>query len=123
MTQTEHALAMLQMRVAELWMQATGEQFVDIAMDSHVQCDRISRELSQSKLSQGQTTYTCVAGKYDMGERNCKYSGPSHTTLDEAMKEWHDLRLGTYPWGEIEIVDEYFRTTIDPADVSLRVRL
>ena len=121
MTKTEHALVLLQMRVAELWMQATGEQFVDIAMDSHVQCDRISRELSQTKLPVSTPTYTCVAGKYDMGERTCKYSGPPHATLDAAMQEWNDLRLGTYPWSEIEVDDVRFRSTLDPSDVELRL--
>lgn len=56
-----------------------------------------------------------------MGERNYKFSGNAHLTLDAAMQEWNDLRLGTYPWSEIEVGDERFRATIDPSDVELRL--
>lgn len=112
----------LLMKIHEVYLQATGEQFSDIQADPMELLDRISRELSQ-RAPAPTPTYTCVAGKYDMGERTCKYSGPSHATLDAAMQEWNDLRLGTYPWSEIEVDDVRFRSTLDPSDVALRVRL
>lgn len=110
----------LLMKIHEVYMQATGEQFSNIQADPMELLDRISRELSQRALAPT-PTYTCVAGTHDMGERNYKFSGNAHLTLDAAMQEWNDQRLGTYPWSEIEVDDERFRTTIDPFDVALRL--
>ena len=110
----------LLMKIHEVYLQATGEQFSDIQADPMELLDRISRELSQRALAPT-PTYTNVAGTYDMGERNYKFSGNAHLTLDAAMQEWNDLRLGTYPWSEIEVGDVRFRATIDPSDVELRL--
>lgn len=111
----------LLMKIHEVYLQATGEQFSNIQADPMELLDRISRELSQAKLPAPTPTYTCVAGTYDGYERNYKFIGKAHLTLDAAMQEWNDERLGTYPWSEIEVGDVRFCTTIDPSEVSLRL--
>ena len=50
MTNEQLKYARLCMKIAEVWLQATGEQFVDAKADPFEQLDRISRELSQTKL-------------------------------------------------------------------------